>query len=253
MTPFETTNWFGYSKTDFELASSPALLVRPHRSASSRPWIWRTEFFGHEPQLDLALLNLGWHVAYLQVSNLYGAPPAIEAMRLFQAHLEREFELAPRAVLEGMSRGGLYAFNYAAAYPQKVAALYLDNPVLDIRSWPGGLEAGPGDAGCWQQCLESYGLSEEEGASFAGNPLDQIEPVAAAKIPIVAVCGDADEVVPYEENAAILLQRYQEMGAPLHLILKPGQRHHPHSLPDPEPLVQFLREYLPNAFNSNKE
>jgi pimeloyl-ACP methyl ester carboxylesterase len=244
------TNWFGYSQTEFKFAGRPAFLVKPRTASLHRPWIWRTEFFGHEPQLDLALLKNGWHVAYLQVSDLYGAPPAIQKMRAFQSYLETEFDLSEKAVLEGMSRGGLHAFNYAAAFPEKVAAFYLDNPVLDIRSWPGGRGNGPGDAQCWQQCLAVYGLTEETATTFGGNPLDQIAPVAKAKIPIIAVCGDADEIVPFEENVALLVERYREFGAPVHLILKPGGQHHPHSLPDPEPLVGFLRQYLPAAFAS---
>ena len=36
-----------------------------------------------------------------------------------------EFGLSKRAVLEGFSRGGLYAVNFAAAHPDMTAALYL--------------------------------------------------------------------------------------------------------------------------------
>lgn len=52
-------------------------------------------------------------------------------MRKFQAYLEEKFALSARAVLFEFSRGGLYAVNYAAAYPEKNAKLYLDAPVLD--------------------------------------------------------------------------------------------------------------------------
>lgn len=38
-----------------------------------------------------------------------------------------------------MSRGGVYAFNWAAVNPYKVAAVYVDNPVLDLKTWPAGL------------------------------------------------------------------------------------------------------------------
>jgi hypothetical protein len=245
----ETSDWFGYTRVDFEFEGRPSLLVEPQTENPERPWIWRTEFFGHEAQLDLALLKMGWHIAYVKISDMYGAPSSIEVMRAFHEHLETEFGLASKAVLEGLSRGGLYAFNYAATFPEKVAALYLDNPVLDIRSWPGGLGEGPGSVECWEQCLEMYGLSKESASAFKGNPLDQIEPVAQARIPIVMVCGDADEVVPFEENAAILARRYEELGAPVELIVKPGFRHHPHSLPDPKPMTDFLQRHLPAAFN----
>lgn len=244
----DTSEWFGYTQIEFAFGGRDAVFVKPRRPHEARPWIWRTEFFGHEPQLDLALLKHGWHVAYLKLSDMYGAPAAIEEMHQFQLHLENNFSLSSKTVLEGMSRGGLYAFNYAAAFPEKVAAVYLDNPVLDIRSWPGGLGNGPGNEECWRQCREVYGLTETTAQAFSGNPLDKIETVAQGRIPIVAVCGDADEVVPFEENTALLARRYEELGAPFHLILKAGAGHHPHSLQDPAPLVEFLRAHLPSAF-----
>jgi pimeloyl-ACP methyl ester carboxylesterase len=151
------TQWNGYDQVEFAFENRPALLVQPKKSAEGKPWIWRTEFFAHEPQADLALLAAGWHVAYLKVSDMYGAPAAINAMAGFHDHLVKEHGLAKRSVLEGFSRGGLYAVNYAAAHPDHTAALYLDAPVLDIRSWPGGKGQGPGNPQCWKQCLEIYG------------------------------------------------------------------------------------------------
>jgi len=238
----KTSDWNGYEKLDFEVAGRAALLVKPKVAAPGNPWIWRTEFFGHEPQGDIALLGLGWHVAYFKVSDMYGAPLAIALMDQFHDFVAKTYGLNPRAVLEGFSRGGLYAVNFAATHPDKTAALYLDAPVLDIRSWPGGKGAGKGDAHCWQQALEVYGLTDDAEAlkNFKGNPLDRLEPIAAAKIPILAICGDADKVVPYPENSAILEERYKKLGGTISVILKPGGDHHPHSLKDPQPIVDFL-------------
>ena len=238
----KTSHWNGYQKLDFDVAGCPALLVKPDVPAAGKPWIWRTEFFGHEPQGDIALLALGWHVAYIKVSDMYGAPPAIKLMDEFHDFLTKTYGLNARAVLEGFSRGGLYAVNFAATHPEKTAALYIDAPVLDIRSWPGGKGAGKGDGHCWQQALGFYGLTDDPEAlqNFKGNPIDRLEPIAAAKIPILAVCGDADKVVPYPENTAILEERYKKLGGTISVILKPGGDHHPHSLKDPQPIVDFL-------------
>jgi pimeloyl-ACP methyl ester carboxylesterase len=239
----KTSDWNGYEKLDFEVAGKQALLVKPKTPAPGNPWIWRTEFFGHEPQGDVALLGLGWHVAYLKVSDMYGAPAAIELMEQFHDDLVKTYGLNSRAVLEGFSRGGLYAVNFAAAHPDKTAALYLDAPVLDIRSWPGGKGASKGDARCWQQAMQIYGLTEDTAKDFKGNPLDHVGAIAVAKIPIVAVCGDADKTVPYAENTALLAERYKKDGGNISVILKPGVDHHPHSLKDPQPIVDFLVKY----------
>jgi pimeloyl-ACP methyl ester carboxylesterase len=234
------SNWNGYERLDFQAAGHPCLLVKPKHTAEGSPWIWRTEFFGHEPQGDLALLAAGWHVAYLQISDMYGAPPAIELMAQAHAQLTRDYGLAQRVVLEGFSRGGLYAVNFAAAHPGKTAGLYLDAPVLDIRSWPGGKGKGKGGGACWPQALAIYGLTEETANTFTGNPLDHATALAKAGIPVIAVCGDADDIVPYEENTAIFKARYEAAGGKIQVILKPGVNHHPHSLKDPKPIVDFI-------------
>ena len=51
---------------------------------------------------------------------------------------------------------------------------------------------------------------------------------------------DADDVVPYAENGAKLARRYRELGGVVEVILKPGVGHHPHSLEDPRPIVDFI-------------
>src|SRR5204862_1562894 len=102
---------------------------------------------------DLALLAHGWHVAYLNAKDMYGGPRAMSLFDAFYTHVVAQHGLAKRAVLEGFSRGGLYAFNFAAAHPERVAALYLDAPVLDIQSWPGKNRASKE----WRDCLANYG------------------------------------------------------------------------------------------------
>jgi pimeloyl-ACP methyl ester carboxylesterase len=237
------SDWNGYEKIDFEIAGRKAFIVKPKTPAPGNPWIWRTEFFGHEPQGDIALLGRGWHVAYITVSNMYGAPSAIAIMDQFHDQVVKAYGLNPRVVLEGFSRGGLYAVNYAAAHPGKAAALYLDAPVLNLSSWPGGKGAGKGDPRCWKEALALYGLTEETAKDFKGNPLDHVPELIAAKIPVLVICGDADQVVPYAENSAILVERYQAAHTNVSLILKPGGDHHPHSLKDPQPIVDFLTKY----------
>jgi pimeloyl-ACP methyl ester carboxylesterase len=249
--PPKTSDWNGYEKLDFEVAGRAALLVKPKSPAPGNPWIWRTEFFGHEPQGDITLLGLGWHVAYIKVSDMYGAPAAIDLMTQFHDFLVQNYHLNRRTVLEGFSRGGLYAVNFAATHPDMTAALYIDAPVLDIRSWPGGKGASKGDARCWQQALQIYGLTEDTAKEFKGNPLDRLEPIAAAKIPILAICGDADKVVPYPENSGILKERFEKLGGKIEVILKPGGDHHPHSLKDPQPIVDFLTKYAYPAPGAN--
>jgi len=245
--PVKTSQWNGFERLDFSIAGHDALLVKPAKPAEGNPWIWRTEFFGHEPQADIALLAAGWHVAYFKISNMYGAPEAIDLMTQFHTAVTHAYGLNAKVVLEGFSRGGLYAVNFAAAHPDQTAGLYLDAPVLDIKSWPGGKGAGKGDKHCWEEALKIYGLTEETVGAFKGNPVDRLEPIAKAHIPILAVVGDADTVVPYPENTAVMEGNYKALGGKIEVIMKHNGDHHPHSLKDPKPIVDFL---LANAYKN---
>lgn len=236
------SDWNGYRCRDFSFEGRSAKIVLPLQAAEGKPWIWRARFFGHEPQADLALLALGYHVVYVDSAPLMGSPKSVELWQKFYIYLTENFGLSPKANLEGMSRGGLYVMNWALAYPHEVASIYIDNPVLDFKSWPGGFGHGARSDGDWQSVLDSYGLTEEEALAYKLNPIDQpaLKALADAKVPILAVCGDSDKCVPFEENAKILKERYEKLGGPFQLILKPGCDHHPHSLPDPKPIVDFV-------------
>ena len=234
------STWEGYERLDFSVADRAGLLVVPKEPAPGKPWIWRTEFFGHQPQVDLALLARGFHVATMDLQNLYGAPVALDAMDQFHGHLTSEYGLASKVVLEGFSRGGLFAFNWAARHPEFTASLYVDAPVCDFKSWPAGWGRSPGSPDDWQRCQEVYGIDDEQARDYRFNPVDNLLPLAQAGIPILSVCGDADEVVPIEENTAVVYRRYTNLGGPMTVLIKPGVGHHPHSLKEPARIVDFI-------------
>lgn len=240
------SQWQGFDRLDFQVAGRKSWLVVPKVAAAGKPWIWRTEFFGHEPQADVALLAKGWHVAYTTMTNQYGAPIATDHMRVFHDEMMKAYQLNAKVVLEGFSRGGLFALNYAALNPDRVAGLYLDAPVCDFKSWPAGWGTGKGSPGDWTRCKEVYGLKDDAAAkAYALNPIDNLAPLAKAKIAILAVVGDADKVVPLAENAALVKQRYEALGGAMEMIVKAGVDHHPHSLKDPAPIVDFLLKHAP--------
>ena len=240
--PGNASNWNGYACYEFQLQGRDCKIVAPLTVAKGNPWIWRARFWGHEPQVDLALLERGFHVVYMDVSNLYGAPTAVDPWNHFYDFLTNK-GLAPKCVLEGMSRGGLILYDWAAANPQRVACIYADAPVCDVKSWPGGKGASPGSPDDWKRCLKAYGLTEAEMMAYDKNPIDNLEPLAKAMVPALHVCGAADKVVPMDENTNILKQRYQKLGGLVRVIEKEGVGHHPHSLKDPKPIVDFILTY----------
>ena len=64
--------------------------------------------------------------------------------------------------------------------------------------------------------------------------------IDAAKVPLLHVYGDADEVVPWDENTGVVAERYKKLGGSITLIAKPGVKHHPHGLDDSTPIIQFI-------------
>ena len=236
----KVSDWKGYRRLDFTVAGRAGLLVCPNQPAPGNPWIWRTEFFGHEPQGDIALLGRGFHVAYLDVQDLYGAPSALEAMDAFYDDVTKTYQLSDKAVMEGFSRGGLFAFNWATLRPNQVAGLYVDAPVCDFKSWPLGKGVGSGSPKDWQKLLQAYRLTEAQALTYPKNPIDTLKPLALANIPILAIVGTADDDVPPSENIDVVEKRYLALGGRIQIIRKVGIKHHPHSLPDPSPIVDFV-------------
>jgi len=233
----------GFDRYDFANEGASCIVVVPKTVAAGKPWIWRARFFGHEPQADKALLGKGFHVVYADVGGLFGAPKAVAIWDGFYKFLTEKHGFANQVALEGMSRGGLIIYNWAAKNPDKVSCIYGDAPVCDFKSWPGGKGKGKGSRGDWEKCLKVYGLSEEQGMAYKKNPVDNLEPLAEAKIPLLHVVGAADNVVPVEENTAIIEKRYKELGGEITVLSKPGVGHHPHSLKDPTPIVDFVLKH----------
>ena len=234
------SNYYGYECFDFRFEGREARIVRPKRAAKGYPWIWRARFWGHEPQTEIALLERGFHVGYCDVAELFGNDEAIRIWDRFYEMLAGA-GLAKKAVLEGFSRGGVYVYRWAVHSPSRVACVYADAPVLDLKSWPGGKGKGGGNPVEWQRFKEDFALaSEEEALAFRGNPLDMAAEIARGGFPMLHICGLADVVVPIEENTDPFEKRILAAGGRITVIRKPGIGHHPHSLPNPQPIVDFI-------------
>jgi len=242
--PGTKSSWNGFDCYQFEVGGRPAKVVCPKEPAEGKPWVWRAVFFGHEPQTEIAMLNLGWHVAWIGTSDLLGSPQCnAERTKLYEM-LTGDFQFNAKPVLLGMSRGGICSLQWAIANPDKVAGLYIDAPVCDLKSWPGGKGKGKGHAPSWNQALATYGMTEAELSDPKNMPVTTCRILAEKKVPLFIVAGDSDRVVPWDENGAILIENFKAAGGEVGLILKPGVDHHPHSLKDPKPIVDFMLDCM---------
>ncbi len=246
--PGKRSKWNGFDRYDFEVSGKLVLVIAPKSDAPGRPWVWHGEFFGHKPAPDIALLERGLHVVYMSVPDMLGSPLAVAYWNVFHKELTDRYGFAKKAALVGLSRGGLYCYNWAAANPDKVACIYADAPVCDFKSWPGGFGKGKRSANDWKSVLNLYGFRDtDEAKAYTKNPVDNLAPLAAAKVPLLHVYGDADEVVPWDENTGVIAERYKKLGGDITLIAKPGLKHHPHGLEDSTPIVEFIWKHTAAA------
>jgi len=233
------SDYRGFRREDFTLGNRNCFIAYPNKEADGKKWIWRAEFPGAFDTVDVDLMNKGYHLAYIGLSDMYGCPESVEEMKGFYDEMVRR-GFNKKTVLFGFSRGGLYSVNYALKYPETVAALYLDAPVLDLKSWPGGLMTGLGAEREFEQVLGILGLDRQSILVYNKNPVDRIDELIEDKIPVALVAGDSDKVVPYTENGEFLEKAYKKAGAKLLCIVKPGCDHHPHSIEEPKPVSEFL-------------
>ena len=215
----------------FEFNGFEATVIRPENPNGK--WIWKTEFLYAFDQAEVELVNLGYTRVYYRIRDMYGSYRAVRLMHDFREFVVKEFDLSDKCILFGFSRGGLYAFNFALFYPEYVEKVYLDAPVLDIRTWPR-------DERQISELCREYSISEENIETFSGNPIKNLPEFFSHGIPLMLVAGDSDEIVSFEKNADSMAKYCRENGIDITYVVKEGCNHHPHSLEDVAPIIDFV-------------
>ena len=233
-------SWQGYKRVILDVQGHRATLVQPKQAAPGKPWLWRMRSPGQQPAFDVALLERGFHVAWVDTDGLYGSPAAVERAQAFYTTLQADWQLSPRAVLLGCAQGWLLAHNWALAHPASVAALIGDNSVCDIKSWPAGWGLSEGDAEAWKACLQAWEMDEDGAREFLWNSVDHVVELAEADIPVLQLVSSADQLVPPSENSHVFERRLRQVGGSIQVIDRNGAEHLPHLLEDPTPMVEFV-------------
>ncbi|WP_209331157.1 sialate O-acetylesterase [Lunatimonas salinarum] len=209
----------GFVRYTFPFEGRQAHVTMPKTPLRGNPWVWRARFPGWHTEMDSLLLSEGFHIAYVNTDNMYGSPAAVAVWDRFYDYLIADWSLHPKVSLEGVSRGGLFIYNWAKRNPEKVNAIYAEAPVSDFKSWPGGFGTGKGSEADWERLKSAYGFaSDEEALAYPDNPMDNLEALALAKVPLLHMVGLNDEVVPPAENTFVLIDRYIKLGGPATVI-----------------------------------
>ena len=209
----------------FLVAARPAFILLPREELRRQPqaWIMYAPTLNglpddHEKWMHEQFLAAGVAVAGIDVGEGYGSPKSNQLITALYRELVEKRGYAPRPCLLGRSRGGLWMTSWAIENSDKVVGIAGIYPVFDLRSYPGLARAAPAYG------LTPAGLHERIREL---NPIERVEVLARAKVPVLLIHGDEDKVVPLSENSAEFISRYKNAGTEslTTLIVAKGQGH----------------------------
>ncbi|MFM7180482.1 MAG: hypothetical protein ACKO2G_03335 [Verrucomicrobiales bacterium] len=200
-----------------------AFVILPEKRDTSKPtpWVWYaptlTKLPGPEERwICESLLAQGVAIGGIDVGESMGNPQGRTLFNAFHKEMTANRGMSAKPCLLARSRGGLMHYNWAAENPSSLAAIAGIYPVGNLASWPG-----------LAQAKGAYGLDEAGLAAVLekNNPIDRLEPLAKAGIPLMHIHGDKDGTVPLEKNSGLIKERYDKLGGKMILEVIPGGGH----------------------------
>jgi predicted esterase len=205
----------------FEFHGHIAFLIPPRQTTNAIPWVWYAPTLpdlpgAAEKWMFEQFTRAGIAIAGIDVGESYGSPKGRAVFTAFYEELVRKRGFSEKPCLLARSRGGLMLYNWAVEHPQSVAGIAGIYPVCDLSSYPGIKNA-----------CQAYDMTEQQLANqlAANNPIDRVESLAKARVPIFHIHGDSDKVVPLEKNSGALAQHYRSLGGQMTLRIIKGQGH----------------------------
>ena len=246
----EEVRWQGYRRVTFTFMGHAAWVTFPKAAAPGNPWMWRARFPGYHDEIDLGLLQRGYHTVHVNTADMYGSPKAMAIWDALYRHVTQTYGLNPRTVLYGCSRGGLFIYAFANRWPERVAVIYGDTPVMDFTTWPEGKDGrGTRSENDWTRLKQIYGFdSDSEAEAWRGTGLYCAERLAKANLPIWHTIGPEDKIVPPKNNTEPFAERFRAAGGEMvvHANKGPyalGGHHFP--LDAVKPTVDFIEANTP--------
>ncbi len=185
------------------------------------PWVWYAPTLPNLPGdaetwMFEKFTAAGIAIAGIDAGESYGSPEGCELYSALYEELTARRGYSAKPVLLGRSRGGLMTLSWAVNNPDKVGGWAGIYPVCNLSSYPGLDRAAP-----------AFGLTTDELQNRLSefNPVDRITALAKAKVPLFAIHGDVDTVVPLEQNTGLMKSRLEEQNGSIELIVPKGQGH----------------------------
>lgn len=239
---YTESEWNGYKRLDFFFKEHAAIVVLNENENHTNKWLFKTEYFDAFQELELEMVNRGYNLAYVSATSRWAPEEEIDIKAEFSDFLHEEFGFSEKCLPIGMSCGGLQAAMLAEKYPEKIGAMYLDAPVLNILSMA-GLGSAPFSEGMWEEISNTFGVSRSTIVNFRKSPIDNMDVLTDNNIPIVLAYGNADRVVPFLENGNVLLEHYKKHNGIIKVICRSMCEHHPHTPTNIKATADFLQMY----------
>lgn len=240
--------WYGYDMEMLVFEDMPGMVVFPKPGTANGRLAIKTEYWNAFPEaIELEMVKQGFHLCYIKNINRWGLQEDVERKGRFVRYVAEKYGLNEKVVPVGMSCGGMFAIKMACVYPELMACLYLDAPLIQHMSI-NRVNASDADLLKDEIVQEIMGALDlktaDEYRAYNKMPIHMMDKLLAARIPAVLVLGAADTVLPYMENGMVLKAAYEEAGIPIRTYIKPNCDHHPHGMEDPVPVMQDILELI---------
>lgn len=208
----------------FEIEGNKVFVYASPMQSEGKPWIWYAPtingvvLIAEKKWYFDAFMNAGLAVAGFDLGEVRGAPASTARFtQFYDAMVKRGY--SPKPILLGQSRGGMMTLAWAFRNPDKVRAWAGIYPVCNLSSWP--LKNSKSET------LADFAMTEETLLAKLSefNPINNLAGLAVRKVPLFAVHGDNDVVVPYNDNTKLLKEQYEAAGGTCGVKIIPGEGH----------------------------
>ncbi|MDR1784096.1 MAG: alpha/beta hydrolase [Dysgonamonadaceae bacterium] len=208
-----TTSWGpyftgSYNKYQFSLqgVEGSITVITPEKAAAGNPWIFRCDQPDGASTVDLELLARGFHIVVAPIPYNADGPLFNHWLIAYNYLVSKGFAAKPVMAGRGAATGEVYA--WAIENPDKVAGIYGENPIL--RS----------------------SLAKTQ-------PIDNLKPLATAKIPLLHACGALDPNL--KSQTGEVKKRYT---GKITVITDAGRGHYPSAPEDPKKVAGLIENMI---------
>jgi hypothetical protein len=198
-----------YDRYQIELpkVESFTTIIVPKTPAPGNPWVFRADLVTREDVVDQALLAKGFYIVTGSIPYNADGLVVDQWNTIYQHLVSHGF--AKKAVISGAGGAAGEAYAWATENPDKVACIYVENPVLHSNT-------------------------------AKKQPLENLAPLAQARVPILHVCGSDDPWL--NKNTVVAKEEYQKLGGAMKVIEEPGRGHLPPTPEDSAAAIDFITQ-----------